>query len=137
MKFKERFYRFMAGRNGNDQLNAFLLGAALVLVVLGAFIKKGAVKSFVSLLIFALIAFIYYRMLSKDVYKRREENGRYMRARYALFGKLKTVKERWVQRKDYKFFTCPECKASLRVPKGHGKIKIVCRKCGNTFIGKS
>ena len=33
--------------------------------------------------------------------------------------------------------TCPDCKTTLRVPRGHGKIKIVCRKCGNTFTGKS
>ena len=45
--------------------------------------------------------------------------------------------ERWVQRKDYKFFTCPSCKTTLRVPRGHGKIKIVCRKCGSSFTGKS
>ena len=51
--------------------------------------------------------------------------------------KLKALKERWVQRKDFKFFQCPSCHAVLRVPSGRGKIKIVCRKCGNTFIGKS
>ena len=33
--------------------------------------------------------------------------------------------------------TCPACKTTLRVPKGRGKIKIVCRKCGNSFMGKS
>ena len=26
------------------------------------------------------------------------------------------------------------CRTLLRVPKGKGKIKIVCRKCGNSFI---
>ena len=50
---------------------------------------------------------------------------------------MKLRREKWVQRKDYKFFTCPSCKTTLRVPRGHGKIKIVCRKCGNTFTGKS
>lgn len=47
------------------------------------------------------------------------------------------IKERWKQRKDYKFFTCPSCKAVMRVPRGRGKIRIVCHKCGNTFMGKS
>ena len=50
---------------------------------------------------------------------------------------LKMLHERWVQRKDYKFFTCPSCRTTLRVPRGHGKIKIVCTKCGNSFTGKT
>lgn len=56
---------------------------------------------------------------------------------YRLFKKLKGYKEMFVQRKDYKFFTCPYCRAMLRVPRGRGKIKIVCKKCGSSFIGKS
>ena len=66
-----------------------------------------------------------------------EENGKYIRARYQFSAAMRLRKEQWVQRKDYKFFTCPSCRTTLRVPRGHGKIKIVCRKCGNSFIGKS
>ena len=50
---------------------------------------------------------------------------------------LRLFKERWIQRKYYKFFTCPSCRASLRVPRHRGKIKIVCRKCGTSFFGKT
>ena len=126
----------MIGRNGNDQLNLFLLVSSVVLLVAGSF-AGGIIRSIFRLAALALLAFTYYRMLSKDVYKRREENGKYLQIRYRVFAKLKALKERWVQRKDYKFFQCPSCRAVLRVPRGRGKIKIVCRKCGNTFIGKS
>lgn len=68
---------------------------------------------------------------------RAEENGRYLRLRENLLSELRVTKERWTQRNDYKFFVCPSCKTRLRVPKGRGKIKIVCRKCGNSFTGKS
>ena len=84
-----------------------------------------------------LLVLVYFRMFSKDLPKRSEENSRYLQIRYRIFAKLKALKERWVQRKDFKFFQCPSCHAVLRVPRGRGKIKIVCRKCGNTFIGKS
>ena len=47
------------------------------------------------------------------------------------------LRERWSQRRDYKFFRCPSCRTLLRVPKGKGKIKVVCRKCGNSFIKKT
>lgn len=133
---KERITRFMIGRNGNDQLNLFLLISSVVLLIVGSF-TGGIVRGILRLAAFLLLAFTYYRMLSKNVYKRREENGKYLQIRYRVFAKLKALKERWVQRKDYKFFQCPSCHAVLRVPRGRGKIKIVCRKCGNTFIGKS
>ena len=133
---KDRIARFMIGRNGNDQLNLFLLVSSVVLLIVGSFIG-GIIRSVLRLAAFVFLAFTYYRMLSKDVYKRREENGKYLQIRYRVFAKLKALKERWVQRKDYKFFQCPSCHAVLRVPRGRGKIKIVCRKCGNTFIGKS
>ena len=133
---KDRFLRFMAGRNGNDQLNAFLLGVAVAFMILGIFFG-GVFQTFLRTVSLVLLVVIYLRMFSKNVYKRQEENGKYLRIRYMVFAKLKALKERWVQRKDYKFFRCPSCHAVLRVPRGRGKIKIVCRKCGNTFVGKS
>ena len=105
-------------------------------LILGAF-TGGILQALFRVLMLVLIVLVYFRMFSKDVYKRREENSRYLNLRYQVFAKLKALKERWVQRKDYKFFHCPSCHAVLRVPKGRGKIKIVCRKCGNSFIGKS
>ena len=32
------------------------------------------------------------------------------------------------------FYRCPSCRTLLRVPRGKGKIKLVCRKCGTSFI---
>lgn len=134
---RERFARFMAGRNGNDQLNLFLLGVAVVLAVISAFFRSGGFGSFLSAAVLALLAYVYFRMLSRNVYKRREENGKFMRFRYDMEGRLRAAKERWVQRKDYKFFSCPSCHTNLRVPRGKGRIKIVCRKCGTSFMGRS
>ena len=132
---KERLAKFMTGRNGNDQLNLFLFGCCSFLIILGLFLRKANGILYTAAIV--LLAYIYFRMLSKNLLRRSDENSSYLRAKFKLFGKLKAIKERWVQRKDYKFFTCPSCKAVLRVPKGRGKIKIVCRKCGNSFIGKS
>ena len=133
---KEKLARFMIGRNGNDQLNRFLLGLALTLLVIAAIFKNNF-GSITHIVVIALLAYAYFRMLSRNVNKRREENGKYIRARYQFSAAMRLRKEQWVQRKDYKFFTCPSCKTTLRVPRGHGKIKIVCRKCGNSFTGKS
>ncbi len=127
--------RFMIGRNGNDQLNLFLLGMDLALLI-AASLVKGTGGKILYILVFVLLGYAYFRMFSRNVTRRREENGKYIRARYSVLAALKLRQEKWVQRKDYKFFTCPSCKTTLRVPRGHGKIKIVCRKCGNSFTGK-
>ena len=133
---KERFYKFMAGRYGNDQLGKALLILDVVLLLLGC-IFSDSVGGIFSLLAIALLVYIYFRMFSRNIYRRQEENGKYLRLKYKIATKFKVLKERWVQRKEYKFFTCPSCRATLRVPRGRGKIKIVCRKCGTSFEGKS
>ena len=133
---REKFARFMSGRNGNDQLNLFILIADVVLLLLAGIFADSLGKVLYPLVIL-LLGYAYFRMLSRNLYKRSEENGKYLRLRYKLMAELRVHRERWVQRKDYKFFTCPSCKTTLRVPRGHGKIKIVCRKCGNSFTGKS
>ena len=133
---REKMMRFMAGRNGNDQLNLFLYAADAILLI-AATLVRGQAGRWMWLAVLILLGYIYFRMFSKNLTKRREENGKYLRVRYIIQAGLKIRREKWVQRKDYKFFTCPSCKTTLRVPRGHGKIKIVCRKCGNSFTGKS
>ena len=128
--------RFMSGRNGNDQFNLFLLGCELALIILASIIK-GLVGAVLYLGALGLLVYIYFRMCSKNVYRRQDENVRFLRAAGAFRTRLRLEREKWKQRRDYKFFTCPSCRTSLRVPKGRGKIKIVCRKCGTSFIGKS
>ena len=128
--------RFMAGRNGNDQLNVFLLVVDVVLLLLAGIISRGR-GSILYVLAVGLMAVIYFRMFSRNIYKRSEENGRYLRLKRQAEAWMRVRKERWVQRKDYKFFTCPGCRAALRVPRGRGELKIVCRKCGTSFYGKS
>ena len=133
---REKLMRFMVGRNGNDQLNLFLYAVDAVLLI-AATLVRGQVGRWMYAAVLVLLGYIYFRMFSRNLTKRREENGKYLRVRYSIEAGLKIRKEKWVQRKDYKFFTCPSCKTTLRVPRGHGKIKIVCRKCGNSFTGKS
>ncbi len=133
---RKRLAQFMAGRNGNDQFNVFLLVVDIVLVLIGT-IAGGVAGGVIYIAVLLLLVYIYFRMFSRNVYRRREENGKYIRLKYKVSAWIRVRKERWVQRKDYKFFTCPSCHTTLRVPRGHGKIKIVCRKCGNSFMGKS
>ena len=126
----------MIGRNGNDELNRFLLAADMVLILLSVVFSKG-IGRILSPVVLILLGLTYYRMLSRDLMRRSDENMKYLHMKDRILAAFRIRKEQWTQRKDFKFFVCPACKATLRVPKGRGKIKIVCRKCGNSFTGKS
>jgi hypothetical protein len=133
---KEKLLRLMAGRNGNDELNRFLLFADAFVLLL-AMVFSRTLGRFLMPLALIVLGITYFRMFSRNLLRRSEENGKYLLLRSRVQGTLRLWKEQWVQRKDYKFFVCPACRTTLRVPRGRGKIKIVCRKCGNSFTGKS
>ena len=52
---RERLARFMIGRNGNDQLNRFLLLADVVLLLLASLLGRTALGSLLYLLGLALL----------------------------------------------------------------------------------
>lgn len=126
----------MAGRNGNDPFNLFLLVTDIILLLLATIFSK-TIGRVLFPIVLLLLVYAYFRMLSRNVYKRQQENGKYLRLKYQVLSKLRLRKEQWAQRRDYKFFTCPACRTALRVPRGRGRIQIVCRKCGHSFMGKS
>ena len=134
---REKFVRFMAGRCGIDQLNRFLSILSLVLMILAVVFNSTGLSRLVWLLALVLLILVYARMLSRNLYKRSAENNRYMKMRMSISGKFEMIKVRWTQRKDYKFFTCPACHTTLRVPRHKGQINIVCQKCGNSFTGRN
>lgn len=137
MSFKDRFIRFMYGRYGVDQYSKFLLGVSIVLCILNIFIPSGFFKLALEAIFWALLIFSYYRIFSKKIYKRAAENEKYLRKTDKIRRKLNSKKSEWVNRNVYKYYSCPNCKQRIRVPKGRGKIKIRCPKCGTEFIKKS
>ena len=133
---RQRLLQFMRGRNGNDALNRFLLVLILALMLLSIFLPSG-LNRLAYLLIFFLLGYSYFRMFSRNLYKRKKDNAWYWEKRSRVVASFRLLKERWLQRKDYRFFSCPSCRTTLRVPRGKGQIKIVCRKCGSSFVRKS
>lgn len=128
-----KFSRFMYGRNGNDTLNTFLLIASLVCSILSSF------KPFIILYPISSILLIYmlYRFFSKNLEKRRRENAKFFELKSKAMGEFNLLKRKWQDRNTHRYFKCPNCKKSLRVPKGRGKIEIVCPRCNHKFIRKT
>ena len=136
MKLREKLARFMYGRYGMDPLGRFLTIAAMALLVLSMFFGR-VVHTILWALALAALVWCYARVLSRRFDKRRAENGKYLAAKGAVLRWFSSVETRWSQRKEYRFFRCPSCRALLRVPKGKGRIQLICRKCGNRFERKS
>lgn len=135
MEMKEKFRRFMTGRYGVDQLSRVYLVAALVLMIVASFARRA--MPILDLFALFLLGYTYYRMFSRDISKMYAQNQKYLNFRYKQTVKWNNAKKRFAQRKEYRFFRCPQCRQRVRVPRGRGKICITCPKCKAEFIKRS
>lgn len=123
--------RFMFGRYGLDQLNVVLMIAAVALCLISfLFSRINAVwtvaLSFVlNLLSYVLLFWYILRAFSRNIEKRNRENRRFLAFRSRLTDKQN------------RYYRCPNCKQTVRVPRGRGKICIKCPKCSEKFVRKS
>lgn len=123
---REKLSRFMMGRYGVDDFSRFMLYAAIALMLAGIFLRGG----FCEIISMALLIWGYFRMFSKNVQKRYEENEQYLKLKNRFVGFFTT-------RKNHRIYKCPDCRQKIRVPKGKGKIEITCPKCRTRFVRKS
>ena len=114
--------RFMEGRYGTDKLNTTILGVGVVACLISLFVKRPVANLILISISYGLMIWAIFRSLSRNTYKRYQENRRYL----MLLERLKD--------KEHRYFDCPRCRQPVRVPKGKGKIAITCPKCREKFI---
>ena len=124
---------FMIGRYGPDQLNIALIIFSFMLSIVHGLTGYTPIV-FISYFIIALALF---RMLSRNILRRRAENDKFLKYWWPIRTKLKRSFTKIKDRKTFKYFRCPSCSNTLRVPKGKGKLQITCPKCGERFVKKS
>lgn len=132
-QIRDQFIRFMTGRYGADKLGRFLTAAAFVLFVAGLFIRNPLVDFIAA----AVLLVSYYRMFSRNIRKRFEENQKFERLRFKITETFRRWRFRLQQNMKFHIYKCPSCGQKIRVPRGKGKIKIHCPKCNTDFIKKS
>lgn len=130
---KEKLIRFMQGRYGADAFSKFLLTVSMILLLLSIFLPRSPLY----LLGLLLMIYCYFRMFSKNIPKRYQENMAYLKYRNKLTGRLGKLKNETVQRKTHHIYRCPNCRQKIRIPRGRGRIAIRCPKCNTEFIKKS
>jgi LSD1 subclass zinc finger protein len=123
----------MYGRYGIDSLCRFTLIAGLVSMLLAGWNDS----MLLSLLSWACIILTYFRMFSRNIYKRSAENQWYLNKTYKLRSAFYRQKNLLIQRRTHHIYKCPSCRQKIRIPRGKGRIEIRCPKCSATFIKKS
>ncbi|MDO5337762.1 MAG: hypothetical protein Q4E89_09985 [Eubacteriales bacterium] len=134
---REKIIRFMQGRHGVDQFAKFTMGAALVCLVLSVLFRIRMVTLILDYTGLVLLGYTYFRVFSRNLQRRREENQKYLQKTDKIRTRLTREKRMMEQRKDYHIYKCPECQQKIRIPRGKGKIEISCPKCGKKFIKRS
>ena len=127
------FRKFMMGRYGGDQFGMFLIVFSIVLTIVLMFVPI----PFISWLSWIPLVFAIYRMFSRQVEKRQQENYAFLRKWGAVRPWFWNIKNRLKDGKTHRYYKCPKCAQTLRVPKGKGKINITCSKCGTKFVKKT
>lgn len=134
--WRERLQNFMQGRYGSDQLSRFLLILTLILLVLN-FVSRSSVFG---ILAGVLLVWVYFRMLSRDVMRRRDENQKYLELKDKVTSFFQNFRIPGTSGKssgsgqaDFRIFRCPKCGQKIRIPRGHGTVEITCPKCRTRF----
>ena len=129
MRFREKLARFMAGRYGTDRLYHFLIVICFVLIVVNLFARS----FIISLVELVILAYSAFRVLSRNIYKRQQENLKFIKLidKPTKFYNLQKCKMR--DRKTHVYKKCPSCKNNLRLPKQKGKHTVVCPCCKHRF----
>lgn len=125
--------KFMTGRYGVDQLSTGLISVSLILLIINIFFRNQIVSS-ISMIILLLS---YFRIFSKNINKRYQENMHYLNVSKPIRQKINKLKNRISSLKTHRYYKCPQCSQELRVPRGKGKVNIKCPKCGNKFTRRT
>ena len=116
---------FMTGRYGTDRLNMAILGAGLVASILSMLVPVPPVNLIFWALSYGLMIWAIFRSLSRNTYKRYLENRKFLQ----IFDRIKD--------RQHRYFSCPKCRQTVRVPRGKGKISITCPRCREKFVKKT
>lgn len=116
---------FMAGRYGTDRLNMVILCAGLVASILSMMIRMQPMNLIFWALSYGLMIWAIFRSLSRNTYKRYQENRKFLQ----FYNRLTD--------RQHRYYDCPKCHQTVRVPRGKGKISITCPKCREKFVKKT
>lgn len=127
-----RFQQFMAGRYGNDVLNTALCIFGCVLTFVFSIFRL----HYLSLISYIPFLIALFRAFSKNIVKRQKENLKFLSFAEPWMAFFRKKAGQW-QDTEHRYYNCPKCSRTLRVPRNRGKIKISCPHCGKEFTKRT
>ena len=115
----------MAGRYGTDRLNMVILCTGLIASLLSMMVSIQPFNLIFWALSYGLMIWAICRSLSRNTYKRYQENRKFLQ----VYDRMKD--------RQHRYFDCPKCRQTVRVPRGKGKISITCPRCREKFVKKT
>jgi hypothetical protein len=127
------FRRAMMGRYGTDQLSIGLL----ILYAVLSLVARSANWYVLGFISFVPLILCFYRMLSRNISRRYQENVQFLKWWNPVRLWFSNAVNRIKDQKTHRYYKCPKCSSTLRVPRGKGKISITCPVCKTQFIKKT
>lgn len=150
-KFGAWLLNFMQGRYGFDQFGRALSVAVVVIwiisIIIGVFSNlfgmwAALISTALNWIGLIVLAFMLFRVFSRNFEKRRAENEWYLR-RSSKGKESKDIFNRSDAKTSasaedgYTYLSCQFCGQQMRVPAGKGKIAVKCPSCGEKTIVNS
>ncbi len=132
MNFGYKLRQFFYGRYisyGIDLLTKVLAAVCIILSIINLIVSSLLIYLFET----ALFIWMFYRLFSKNIYKRQEENRKFsnifskIKNRFALRQRMHNDRETHIYKK------CPHCSVMLRLPRRQGEHTVNCPRCKNNF----
>ena len=128
-KLRTKFIRFMYGRYGVDQLYYALFAVWGVMALINCFVNS----VILSILGTALVVWMIWRSLSRNIQKRRAENEKFLVLWKPVKSWLILQRDRIRDRKTARYRRCSHCRAIVKLPVKKGKHTVVCPRCRERF----
>ena len=128
-RLKQKLAAFMYGRYGPDNLYNFLTVTYLIVAIVNMFLRSAIIAALELVLIF----YVFFRFFSRNIYKRSQENRKYLAIKGKVKGFFTLSRQKARERKTHIYKKCPACKSVLRLPRTKGKHTVKCPRCAHRF----
>ena len=123
------FQKLTYGSYGSDQLGRAILYTSIALLFLSFAL---GIPLFWTLSIVGY-CWAIFRIFSRNREKRAAENALYLQKTEKLRTEIRQARVRFRNRKQYKYFKCPQCRPRMRLTRGCGEKNVTWPHCRNTF----
>ncbi len=131
--WQRKVAEWLRGRQGPDDLAVFCVNLAIVVLLVNAFLRT----SWLGWTALLLVAYSVFRIQSKNLGTRARENEAFLKALGPARPWFQNPRAAWGELRTYKHVRCGSCRQRVRVPRGKGRLRVTCPKCGTKFEVRS